>query len=314
MPTIKQSDSIRSSTEKTTTLVLSRKSRVGSGKGSPLKPRKVKVSKRQERVRAKRGFDLSEIGPATATPPRPKKTKPSEAEAATSFETTDTPDDTSEAESSQPASPRSVHEFLRECLVPDDAPTTGVTATFEPDSLGDEHKGEDRSPLRLQVREKCTQAGVRRFQLLISKLQDEGEDVDSRECELKLFGRDLEHWQRVHEPLETGLRLLWSEAVRVIEQSESVEEHLRWIVSAHNAANGVANSMAHLVGYIVQAIAEKLGEDTQTVIENLEDQLRAMEHAEYIDILDGCECEECSAVKAFDNNYKRYANHFPPFI
>ncbi len=36
--------------------------RVGSGKGSPLKPRKIHVSKRQQRVRAKRGFDMSQFG------------------------------------------------------------------------------------------------------------------------------------------------------------------------------------------------------------------------------------------------------------
>jgi hypothetical protein len=36
--------------------------KVGSGKGSPLKPRKVHVSRRQQRVQEKRGFDLSEFG------------------------------------------------------------------------------------------------------------------------------------------------------------------------------------------------------------------------------------------------------------
>lgn len=173
----------------------------------------MKVSKRQERVRAKQGFDLSEIGPATATQPCPKKTRPSKAEIATSFEATDSPSEAPQAESSQPASPPSVQELLRECLAPGDAPTTAMTTTVEPESPGDEPKVEDRSPLRLQVREKCAQAGIRRFQLLISKLQDEGEDVDNRECELKLFRRDLELWQRIHEPLENGLRLLWSEAM-----------------------------------------------------------------------------------------------------
>jgi hypothetical protein len=36
--------------------------KVGSGKGSPLKPLKVHVSRRQQRVREKHGFDLSEFG------------------------------------------------------------------------------------------------------------------------------------------------------------------------------------------------------------------------------------------------------------
>lgn len=272
--------------------------RQGTGKGSPLKPRKVVVSKRQERVRKKRGFDLSEISPAPATPPRAKKTRTSEETTSeASSQTSESPSEgPSEAESSQVQS--QVDPEVPPPLLPQEKETTESRAS-QRDTL---------PPLRLQVREKCVQAGVKRFQLLISKLQSDGEEVDSRECEQELFSKEIAIWKRIPEQLECGLRLFWNEVVSAVTRpSASVEDQMRWIVQAHNTANGVANSMAHLVGYVVNAIANDADEDTQIVVEKLDDCIKDLEYAAYVDILDDCACDECTSVKNFDDNYNRYA-------
>ena len=72
-------------------------------------------------------------------------------------------------------------------------------------------------------------------------------------------------------------------------------------------ANGVAKSMGHLVGYVVNAIANDVEEDTQIVVDKLDDGIKDLEYAAHVGILDDCACDECTSVKNFDDNYNRYA-------
>jgi hypothetical protein len=175
--------------------------RVGSGKGSPLKPRKVHVSKRQRRVREKRGFDLSEFGRERRVASEGKEPSTSTAGDKTSNESTSPPPETlppakppPPTAQETPASPPVQQKSSPTPLSPAEAPVAAETpVSFE-----------DDGPLSLQVRHDSQgRGGVQRIQLLAAMSQDGetsslGSDVSDQasDDELGLFKREIEHWNR----------------------------------------------------------------------------------------------------------------------
>ena len=289
--------------------------KVGSGKGSPLKPRKVHVSRRQQRVREKRGFDLSEFGRDRRVARQKDQASTSTAGDKTSNESTSPPPET------PPPPPETPPPTAQETTASPPVPQTSSPTPLSPAAPAVAETPipfEDDGPLGLQVRHDSRgRGGVQRFQLLAAMSQDDetsslGSDVSdlSSDDELGLFEREIEHWHRAHARIEYGLRDMWYEISEHTTPDPSDSEFLKTLVKVHNMSNAVANSMAHLKGYLVQQChqRESSGKEIEITRDEIFDGLRAAEYSEYFSLITQCArdgCQECTYVLEFDDAYKR---------
>ena len=291
--------------------------RVGTGKGSPLKPRKVHVSKRQQRVRAKRGFDLS--GLASEVEVESQLRTPNQPSTSTAVEERSTSSSSSPAQTPPPARKTSPSPPMQRTPSPTQSLQSTPTATAVQVLIGSD------GPLRLQVRtESHARGGVQRFQLLAAMSQDG--DTSSTQSnfsdqpsddELGLFAREIEHWNRVDARVEYALRDTWYEMTNTITPDPDDSKFLKTLVAVHNMSNAVANSMAHLKGYLVQLCQqrESSGKEIEIIREEIYENLQRAEYSEYISLLKRCGCQECVEVTEFDDAYNRYDEfHFLPAL
>ena len=289
---------------------------VGTGKGSPLKPRKVHVSKRQERVRARRGFDLSTFGreELQVADESQETNEPSTTTAAgdeRSIASTSPPQTPPPQETPSASPPMQRTPSLQATATATATATAAATAAPAPIT-------DDAGPLRLQVRNDSQgRSGVQRFQLLAAKSQDcetassTGSNFSDQpsDDELGLFRREIEHWNRVEARIEYALRDIWYEISHTITADPNDSEFLKTLVAAHNMSNAVANSMAHLKGYLVQLCQQRESsgsKEIEIIRDEIHENLQAAEYLEYISLLKQCACQECVDVTEFDDAYNRY--------
>ena len=281
--------------------------RVGTGKGSPLKPRKVHVSKRQQRVRVKRGFDMSAFGGKDKSrEPRRVASRTTEPSTSHAGDESSSDDASTSRTSSPPPAQREPPSAQRE---PELQPTLSPPASSSV---------RDDGPLSSQVRNDSRgRGGVQRFQLLAAMSQDGetssiGSDYSDQVSndELGLFAREIEHWHRADVRIEYALRDMWYEICEAITPDPSDSAFLETLVKVHNSSNAVANSMAHLKGYLVQQChqRENSAKEIEIIRDEIQENLRKLEYSEYMSLIERCECEECVDVKQFDDAYNRYEN------
>ena len=141
--------------------------KVGSGKGSPLKPRKVHVSRRQQWVREKRGFDLSEFRRDRRVARQKYQASTSTAGDKTSNESTSLPPETPPPETPPPtAQETTASPPVLQTSSPTPLSPAAPAAAETPIPFGDDR------PLGLQVRHNSRgRGGVQRFQLLAAMSQ-----------------------------------------------------------------------------------------------------------------------------------------------
>jgi hypothetical protein len=290
--------------------------KVGSGKGSPLKPRKVHVSRRQQRVREKRGFDLSEFGRDRRVAHQKDEPSTSTAGDKTLNESTSPPPETPPPTAQETPPPTAQETPPSPPVLQKSSPTPLSPAA--PVAAETPIPFEDDGPLSLQVRHDSRgRGGVQRFQLLAAMSQDGEMSSLGSDDELGLFEREIEHWHRAHARIEYGLRDMWYEISEDTTPDPSDSEFLKTLVTVHNMSNAVANSMAHLKGYLVQQChqRENSGKEIEITRDEIFDGLRAAEYSEYFSLITQCArdgCQECTDVSEFDDAYNRYVyNCFP---
>ncbi|CAB3991387.1 Hypothetical predicted protein [Paramuricea clavata] len=291
--------------------------RVGSGKGSPLKPRKVHVSRRQQRVREKRGFDLSEFGRERRVAHQKDKPSTSTAGDKTLNKSTSPPPETPPPETPPPTAQETPPPTAQEAPA---SPPVQQTSSPTPLSPAAPVAAEspipfkDNGPLSLQIRDDS--------QLLAAMSQDGetsslGSDVSDQatDDELGLFEREIEKWQRVESRIEYAIRDTWYEISKNTTPDPRDSEILETLVTLHNMSNAVANSMAHLKGYLVQQChqRENWGKELEITRDEISSGIRAAEYSEYISLITQCargDCQECTEVLEFDGAYNRYDELF----
>ncbi|CAB3991386.1 Hypothetical predicted protein, partial [Paramuricea clavata] len=296
--------------------------KVGSGKGSPLKPRKVHVSRRQQRVREKRGFNLSGFGRERRV--ARQKDEPSTSTAgdkplnASTSPPPETPPPGTPPPSAQETPPPTGQEAPASPPVQQTSSPTPLSPAAPVAAAADAQiPFKDDGPLSLQIRDDSWgRGGVQRFQLLAAMSQDgetsslgsDASDNQASDDELGLFEREIEHWHRVDSRLEYAIRDMWYEISKNTTPDQSDSEFLETLVTVHNMSNAVANSMAHLKGYLVQQCHQRdtSGKELEITRDEISSGLRAAEYSEYIALIKQCargDCQECTEVSEFDDAY-----------
>ncbi|CAB3981028.1 Hypothetical predicted protein [Paramuricea clavata] len=145
--------------------------------------------------------------------------------------------------------------------------------------------------------------------MAIQHLGEGEKDHPPTHKELFLFFQEMNEWERLDERLVAPMQEIQAESVRMAEDGE-LSVIVTQMLRLAGLSNSVANCSRHTIGCMVRAVHERHVDDDgneerriRATLNQLQDNLEAMQYDLYVKSLEDCGCDDCTACVQFDKAY-----------